>query len=203
MNSVRRSARPALVAAMTGSVLLSGCFVQTMNRPPAPTAREELATTVTRASQEVLASRYGIADKLLADFALQHPATPEGAEASYWRALYKLDPANQTATPRDAAALLDAYLADATTAEHRAEATTLRRIATSLDRSAVASTAPATASPTPTTTTGTQAPAAPGAPAATPNDRARDEELQRLRDELAKANAELDRIRRRLAQPKP
>ena len=33
------------------------------------------------------------------------------------------------------------------------------------------------------------------------DDRARDEEIQRLKDELAKANAELERIKRRLAKP--
>lgn len=58
----------------------------------------------------------------------------------------------------------------------------LRRIATALERSsgAVASSA-AGAAPAPS----------------------REEEFQRLRNELAKANAELERIKRRLAQPKP
>jgi hypothetical protein len=36
-----------------------------------------------------------------------------------------------------------------------------------------------------------------------PEDKARDEEITRLRDELSKANAELARIRRRLARPRP
>jgi len=36
-----------------------------------------------------------------------------------------------------------------------------------------------------------------------PDDKAKDEELQRVKDELAKANAELERIKRRLTQPKP
>ena len=34
-------------------------------------------------------------------------------------------------------------------------------------------------------------------------DKARDEEMQRLRDELARTQAELDRIKRRLGPPKP
>ena len=34
-------------------------------------------------------------------------------------------------------------------------------------------------------------------------DKARDEELQRLRDDLARTQAELDRIKRRLGPPKP
>ena len=35
------------------------------------------------------------------------------------------------------------------------------------------------------------------------DDKAQSEEIARLKDELAKANAELERIKRRLAQPKP
>jgi len=35
------------------------------------------------------------------------------------------------------------------------------------------------------------------------DDKARDDELARLREELSRANAELERIKRRLAQPKP
>jgi hypothetical protein len=202
MSAMIRAPLRTTLATTLAAVLLTGCFVQTMNRPPAPTLREELAATLTRASQEVLASRYGIADKMLADFAAQHPATAEGAEAGYWRALYKLDPANQTATPRDAAALLDSYLAAPSNVEHRAEATTLRRIAASLDRGAAASAATAgSPSGTPATTSPGSTAAGAGLPQTKPD--ARDEELQRLRDELAKANAELERIRRRLAQPKP
>jgi hypothetical protein len=50
----------------------------------------------------------------------------------------------------------------------------------------------------PSTATGSTAGATPStAPAA------RDEEMQRLKDELSKANAELERIRKRLSQPNP
>jgi hypothetical protein len=40
-------------------------------------------------------------------------------------------------------------------------------------------------------------------PAPRPDTGAKDEEIARLREELSKANAELERIRRRLATPKP
>jgi hypothetical protein len=113
----------------------------------------------------------------------------EALDASYYRALFKLDPANPTGTVRDAEALLDAYLAVSGPLPMRADATTLRRIATALEHG----TAVATSSPN-----------ASGSSAAAPaTDKARDEELQRVRDELTKANAELERIKRRLAQPKP
>ena len=35
------------------------------------------------------------------------------------------------------------------------------------------------------------------------DEKARDEEITRLKEELSKANAELERIKRRLAQPNP
>jgi hypothetical protein len=35
------------------------------------------------------------------------------------------------------------------------------------------------------------------------DDKAREEELQKLRDDLAAANAELARVRRRVARPRP
>jgi hypothetical protein len=149
--------------------------------PPAPDIQNEWATTLAQADREVLASRFGVADKLLADFTAKYAKTSEGYEATFWRALYKLDPTNSTATPHDAAALLDAYLASSLTVPHRGAATTLRRIAGVLDK------------PSAVTVAG-----APSAPTAS-----RDEELARVKDELAKANAELERIKRRVATPKP
>jgi hypothetical protein len=124
------------------------------------------------------------AEHTLADFAHRYPGSPEATEVPYWRAVIKLDPANAEAS-HEALALLQRYLAEAPAGLHRPEATTLVRLQQALEaRAALASAQP---------------------PAATvrPDDRAREEEMQRLRDELARANAELDRIKRRLARPKP
>jgi hypothetical protein len=151
-----------------------------------PDLQNEWATTLAYADREVLATRFGVADKLLADFAERHAKTSEGYEATFWRALYKLDPTNGTATPHDAAVLLDAYLASSLTVPHRGAATTLRRVAGVLDKP------PAVA-----------AAGVPTAPASTASDKARDEELVKVKEELAKANAELERIKRRVATPKP
>lgn len=152
-----------------------------------PDIQNEWSTTLAQADREVLASRFGVADKLLADFAQQHAQASEGVEATFWRALYKLDPANSAATPREAAALLDAYLASSLTVPHRGAATALRRVAGALDKPAAVASA-----------------GVPNAPAtSTAGDKARDEELARVKDELAKANAELERIKRRVATPKP
>jgi hypothetical protein len=152
---------------------------------PTPAPRTEWNAWLLQASQEATAGNYAVADRLLTDYGSRYPATPEAAEAMYWRALYKLDPSNSATAPKDAATLLDGYLASGTST-HRAEAQTLRRVATALEaaKSATAS-----------------------APAKTEvvkvDDKAQSEELVRLRDELARANAELERIKRRLAQPKP
>jgi hypothetical protein len=151
-----------------------------------PDPRTEWATALAQADREVLASRFGVADRVLADFADRHPNTSESYDALLWRALYKLDPTNATATPRDAEALLDNYLSASLAVPHRGAAITLRRIAVALDKPAPAPVASTTnAAPTPAT------------------DKSRDEEVARLRDELAKANAELERIKRRVATPKP
>jgi hypothetical protein len=176
-----RAARTAtLVAALTA------CSTgQTRLGEPVPAGRTEWTSWQNQASQEAAAGHYAVADKVLTDYTIRFPASPEAAEAMYWRALYKLDPANVSAAPHDAAVLLDGYLASGTAA-HRVEAQTLRRVASALDTRAVAAAALASVK----------------VEVVKPEDKARDEEILRLKDELAKANAELERIKRRLA-PKP
>ena len=81
--------------------------------------------------------------------------------------------------------MLDSYSQAKGEVAHRSEAMVLHRVAMTLDAR-----------------TGAVVPAAP-ATVLKPEDKAKDEELQRLKDELAKATAELERIKRRLASPKP
>jgi hypothetical protein len=137
-----------------------------------------------QASQEAAAGRYAVADKLLADFTTRYPASGEGAESMFWRAVFRMDPSNPNASTHDASVLLENYLANPS-APRRGEATTLRRVINALEAkpSAVQSATPAKTSADP-------------AP-----DKAKDDEIARLKDELAKANAELERIKKRLAQP--
>jgi hypothetical protein len=167
-------------------VLSSACQGgQTQLASPAPvTAAGELAGTLAQVRQEARDGRYAAADKLLTDFSARYPSAPEASEVAYWRALYKLDPANQAGSAHEAAALLDSYLAGGPTV-HRAEAGTLRRLASSLESYSASLSSAQKIEP------------------AKIDDKTKDEELARLKDELAKANAELDRIKRRLAQPKP
>jgi hypothetical protein len=147
----------------------------------------------TLAQAEAAASerRYADADRLLADYATRNPATAGAVESAYWRGLLALEPANQDGSPTVAIALFEAYGRAQGPLPHRIEADILRHIAIKLQSflpSAVAS-----------ATSGTPSTAAPAASAA--DLKAKDAEIQRLKDELAKANDELERIKRRLTAP--
>jgi hypothetical protein len=169
------------------AAVLMGCATTPQRlAEPAPGPMEG-TTTMTQAAQEAVAGRYAVADKLLSDYAARYPATSEAADATYWRALYRLDPANPNASPREAGQLLDSYLAT-NNGTHKTEAHALRRVVAAIEARAVAAANPLVV---------------PKAELPKPDDKTKDEELQRVKDELAKANAELERIKRRLAQPKP
>lgn len=159
---------------------------------PAPTG-VEFAETLLLAEAEVAAGRYGVADRMLADFAGRRANTPEAAETALWRALFRLDPANLTAAPQDALMLLDSYLNGPVTVAHPSAATALRRVAVRLDRPAITSTNAA----------GVSAVQADVKPESKADEKSRDEEIHRLKEELGKANAELERIKRRLAPSNP
>lgn len=182
-------------AALGVLLLAGGCAqLRAANASPSPVDEGALTATLQRAEREALASRFSAADRLLSDFAASHPNTSAALETGFWRALFKLDAANQSASPRDAIAMLDSYLAIPAPVSHRGAATALRRVAIALDR-------PATVVVTvPSGSAGGRADAKSDT---RPDDKARDEEVQRLKDELTKANAELERIKRRLAQPNP
>ena len=171
----------ALVVLLTGS----GCLPSRhqSEAPPAPTAASEWATVYARAITDATESRTAAADRALADFAQRYPGSPEAGEVTYWRALLKLDP-NNAAAVRESMTMLDGYLASAPAGTHRFEAGVIHRLGLAIEqRNAAIAAIPAT-------------------PAVRPEDKARDEELQRLRDEVTAANAELARIRRRVARPR-
>jgi outer membrane protein assembly factor BamD (BamD/ComL family) len=172
----------ALVALLAGS----GCLPPS-NAPPQrvePTARTEWPTVYARVIADSSQSRTGEADRELSAFERRYPGSPEAAEVAYWRALLKLDP-NNAAAVRESITMLESYLATAPAGTHRTEAAVLRRLGLALEqRNAALAAVPPVA-------------------AVRPEDKARDEEITRLRDELSKANAELARIRRRLARPRP
>lgn len=176
---MRRVARTRLVGLALLAVVAAGCMQRPRFMQAAP--KRHWPAAYLAAQHAAADGRYADADRLLADFARQHPDTPEAEESLYWRAVFKLDPGNEAANTRDAIAGLDAYLSSSRSEARRGEAATMRRLAqqmVALDRALNVRPGVAT-------------------------DRTRDEEVQKLRDELQATRDELERIKRRLAAPKP
>jgi hypothetical protein len=151
-------------------------------------------STLSAAQHAADSGKYDAAEKTLVTFVNAHPKTREAREAAFWRALYLMDPSNKSGSLAAGVSGMDAYLADDSTSWYRSEAVVLRRtasLAQALKLGAVAA-ATTTAPATTTTTTGID-------PATL---KTRDEEIASLRDQLAKVNAELDRIKKRLANPR-
>jgi hypothetical protein len=147
-----------------------------------PDVSEQWTVALVSARRSAAQGHYRELDRTLAEFVRAHPGTDEADESAFWRALFKLDPQNRDSSPSEAIGALDVYLGMPGELHHREEALILRRSAALAQSLAAEANA--------------------ARPAATP-DKAKDEELQRLRDELAKTQAELDRIKRRVAAPKP
>jgi len=199
--------RVALVlASVVVPLLSSGCAALHARSTPAPAAN--WPATLTQAQSDAAHGDFDGADSLLASFAARYPGSPQTLETAYWRALFKMDPSNRSASLTTAIASLDGYLQDPRPRDHVAEATTLRRAAAQLSElnklaanamSQVHDAKVNAANATAAASDAKDAKAA--ADAATTADA--QAEIKRLRDELAKANAELDRIRKRLGQPPP
>jgi hypothetical protein len=199
----QRTSRVPFVAAAIG--LAVACTPVSHVVGPAPA--RAWPSALSRAQRAAARGEFDSADSTLATFAVHYPTSNEALETSYWRAVYALDPSNRAESVSGAIGLLDAYLADTRPREHVLEATMLRRLAGQLDAlnrlaaSAIAQAKDANAA-------AAIARALSDARIETPRAQAEststsEAEIKRLKDELAKANAELERIRRRLAQPPP
>ena len=179
---MRRRTLSRLVAGGALVIATDGCAAANRWRQPA----SERAWSQTRGlvQRHVTEGRWGAADSTLVDFVRDHAASPEASEARYWRAFYLLDPANPKASPRTAAGLLEQYLAEQASPPHATEAATLRRAALTLD------------------SLGTMVASADSARAGvSAREKAALDEAQKLKDELARTQAELERIKKRLASP--
>ena len=179
--------RPAPVAlALAVLFAASGCLPvrHQPSEEAAPSAEAEWPAVYTKAMADANGTNPAEADKALSEFAKRFPGSPEAAEVPYWRAVVKLDP-NSSATVRESMTMLDSYLASAPAGTHRFEAGVFRRLGLAIEQrnAAIA--------------------AIPPTPVVRQDDKAREEELQKLREELAAANAELARVRRRVARPRP
>jgi hypothetical protein len=169
-------------------------------RPPTfmrPAPEREWPSALAIAEARVSEGRYDAADSVLARFAARFPDSPEAFESAYWRALFSMDPKNSNASVGTAVQYLDAYLTGLHPRQHRQEAFALRAIAGLIDesRNALALAQARRLNPHPALRIDLPMPKSTADPAAA------EAEIKRLKDELAKANAELERIRRRLAQP--
>lgn len=196
------AARLLLVVLVT---TLGGCAHPPSFLQPIPLRDFRAALGDARAAAD--SGRWATADQILADYIRRHPGTDEAHEALYWRALFRLAPSNDTTAHRLAIPTLEQYLAG-DEAELRSEARilleharahdALRREAAAKEqeiaevRAALGRARERQASP--------DAPPAAEPPAA---DRGLAEEVERLKAELARANQELERIRRRLARQTP
>lgn len=126
--------------------------------------------------------RFALADTILTTFEQAQAGTTDASESAFWRAMLRADPRNPDFTPAAARAALESYLAS-DSAQRRTEASVMLRLLTLSDSLRAAQAAQRAA---------TEA-----------RDRAREEELLKLRDDLQRTQAELDRIKRRLGAPKP
>jgi hypothetical protein len=169
-------------------LLLMACVTKTQPpvkpepKPAPPPAVSPWFGVLASARRAADAGHFDDAERILATFAVEHPGTPEGAEADFWRALFRADPANTKTTLREQLSALDAYINGGPSQPRYTEAVILRRMVETVDSAravivAVRATADA-------------------------RDRAKNDEVKRLTEELEKAVAEMERIRRRLA-PKP
>lgn len=162
------------------AVTAVACAKPKVDAPSLPAA--EFAATIEAARQKVDAGDYLAADRILADYSLRHQGTPEAREVSFWRAMYIVDPANRTASIAQGIRALDIYLATDGTIWYRPQAEVLKRTALVIQQVRQAQ--------IPKQVNGRDTVFI-----------SREEEVAALRDQLAKANAELERIKKRLANP--
>lgn len=162
------------------TVGLAACQGQAAGKPPTPMST--YAMTLAAADKRVEAGDYAGADRILADFALKSRGTSEATEIAFWRAVYMVDPANRTASIAEGIRALEIYLASPGAHQYRPQAQVLRRTAQSFQALRQAQAAPRVVGRDTVFVT-------------------REEEIAELRDQLARANAELERIKKRLGNP--
>lgn len=159
--------------------------------PPAAGEWIDVLSSVKEAAAD---GRYSDADRELQDFMLAYAGSPEAREAAYWRALLTLDPANRGGNTKSGEEQLADYLADTASTLHRIEALTLQRLAVTIDslvrthRISISS---------------SDAARAEQAERADEREAQLQKEIQRLKEQLDKTTAELDRIKKRLSEKNP
>jgi hypothetical protein len=149
---------------------------------PAPAPISAFDAAVSAAGKRVDDGDYSGADRILADYALKTKGTQDAAEISFFRALYMIDPKNKASSMDAGVRALNIYLNSAGARRYRTEAEILKRTAQTVQ----------------SLRTVTQGPKVIGRDTVYVT---REDEIAVLKDQLAKANAELERIKKRLANP--
>ena len=174
-------------AILIAAALSFGCA--TFHRSGTPAVREQWDAALGVARTAADSGKYELADQTLASFISSHNGSHEATEAVFWRGLFKVDPNNRNGSLSAGISNLDAYLASDSASWHKSVAVVLRRtaaLAQSLKLATTVQQQPTATVPTPDKDAM----------------KSRDEEIASLRDQLAKVNAELERIKKRLANPK-
>jgi hypothetical protein len=152
---------------------------------------ETALTWMEEAHEAMAEGHFARAEELLRDVMMAGiPANAEALEAAYWRALLRLDPANEFRSAREAVRLLELYLSSNESVQHRFQAESLRRTALAMDslerdRGPLMELQRVRDSLT----------------QALAREVELQRELTRSREALERSNAELERIRRRLGAP--
>lgn len=148
----------------------------------APAPQDAFLAALAAAERRVEAGDYSGADRILSDFGLKAKGTQDAVEVAFFRALYMVDPNNRNASMAEGVRALDIYLNTEAAKRYRSEAHVLKRTAQTVLALRASQQAPRVAGRDTVYVT-------------------REDEIASLKDQLAKANAELERIKKRLAQP--
>lgn len=186
-----------LARIVTLAMLLTATACVSVRTPsfmrPAP--QREWKTTVERAQSLAAAGRAAEADSILANYAASYPNTPGARESLYWRSLIQLQ--SGLVSENGPAMMLGQYINERD-AEHAIEAATLRRVATRVDSLARAAN---TLTSKVQISNGEVVSAKSDTKAVIADNKDQDAEIKRLKGELAAAKEELERIKKRLAEP--
>ncbi|HUR91364.1 MAG TPA: hypothetical protein VMY38_01705 [Gemmatimonadaceae bacterium] len=180
-----RNARAIFV--FTIALFCGACAVATRESAPGAPTPEAWGAVLNTADMFANAGRHAAADSALLAFARANPGTRAAEEVAFWRALYKLDPRSSASTRAEGRTMMESYAASSTTSWYKGQANVLRFLAREIadaEQSGSDSTIVAG-----DTTSGGLA--------------ARDRVIRTQRAEIARLNAELERIKRRLASPTP
>jgi hypothetical protein len=165
--------------------VLVGLMAACSHRPEpakAPSPQTGYSAVIDAASKRVEVGDYIGADRILAQFAIDNKGTPEAQEIPFWRALYMIDPSNKNASVAEGLKAIDIYLANPAAKWYRPQAQVVKRTATTIQSLRSQQLATKVVGRDTVYVT-------------------REDEIASLKDQLAKANAELDRIKKRLANP--